>query len=147
MQQFDDNMGVRRLLDITNMEVMEVKDYYFQYLGLNPVEKNNRTRQLKERIIKSKESGFYEWILAVKLKDGKIIGKIEVIDMGNEKAFLTINLPNKSWKMRYGEEALDQFLKICRENNYFSIIELEKENSTVEKYIKKHNLGYEVKVA
>jgi len=147
MQQFDGSKGERRLLDITSMEVMEVKEYYFQYLGLNPVEKNNRIRQLKERIIKSKEPGFYEWILAIKLKDGKIIGKIEVIDMGNDKAFLTINLPNKSWKMKYGEEALDQFLKICKENKYFNMIELEKENSTVQKYIKNHNLGYEVEVA
>ena len=147
MQQFDDNIGVRRLLDITNMEVVEVKEYYRQNLQISDVEKNNRIRQLKERIIKSKQPGFYEWILAVKLKDGKVIGKIEVMDMGNQKAFLTINLPNKSWKMKYGEEALDQFLKICRENKYFDMIELEKDNSTVEKYIKKHDLGYEVEVA
>ena len=147
MQQFDASKGARRLLDIKNMEVKEVKEYYLQHLKLSDVERNNRILQLKKRIIRAKKPGFYEWILAIISKDGKIIGKLEVMDMGNQTAFVTINLPNKSWKTKYGEEALDQFLKICKENHYFSKLELEKGNSTVEKYIKKHGLNYEVEVA
>lgn len=147
MQQFDDSKGERRILDIKKMLREDVENYYMQHLQLSLREKHCREAELRKRITKSKKKDFYEWILAIKSKDGKIIGKIEVLDMGNNTAFVTINLPNKSWKIKYGEEALDQFIKICEENKYFSKIELEKNNSIVERYITKHGLGYEIKVA
>ncbi len=145
MQQFDDQKGERRLLDIKNMKVREVADYYLQYLELEQDEKNKRKSQLKERIKQNKKVKPCEWILAIKSKDGKIIGKIEAMDMGNRIVFVTINLPNKSWKIKYGVEALDQFIKICKENKYFSKIQLEKYNSIVEKYVETHKKDDEIK--
>ena len=114
MQQYDDNKGKRRFLDIENMNENDVSEYYLQNLKLKEEEKQNRKVELKKRI---RQNNSYEWILAIKLKDGKIIGKIEVLEMGNKTAFVTINLPNKSWKIKYGTEALDQFIKICKEND------------------------------
>lgn len=136
MQQYEDLKGKRRELDIVKMEVEEVKEYYLQYLELSEKEKDNRESELKRRIIRSRKEGFYEWILAIKSKDGKIIGKIEVLEMGMNKAFLTINLPNKNWKRKYGIEAVKQFIKICKENRYFSEIELDNKNSIIQRYIK-----------
>lgn len=144
MQQYDDSKGIRRELDIVKMEVEEVKEYYLQYLELSEKEKNDRENELKRRIIRSKKDGFYEWILAIKSKDGKVIGKIEVMEMGPARAFFTINLPNKNWKIRYGLEAMKQFMKICKENNYFSVIELDKNNSTVQRYIKAYGKKYKI---
>lgn len=145
MQRFDNSKGKRRELNIENMKIKEVKEYYLQNLELSTEEKKNRESQLKERIKRSKEEGFYEWILVIKLKDGKVIGKIEVLQMGPDRAFLTINLPNKNWKLKYGVEAIKQFVKICKENNYFSIIELEKNNSIVQRYIEAYGETYGVK--
>lgn len=135
MQQFNNETGIRRLLNIENMEVNEVKDYYLQFLDLEPEEKEDRESKLKQQIIQSKKDNFYEWILAIKTKDGKIIGKIEVLEMGANKAFFTINLPNKSWKMKYGVEAVKQFIKICSENKYFSELELDNRNSIIQRYV------------
>lgn len=140
MQQFDDKKGERRELDIKNMEVKEVREYYLQNLELSKEEKKNRENQLKERIKRSKEDNFYEWILAIKSKDGKVIGKIEVMEMGPDKAFFTINLPNKNWKKKYGVEAIKQFIKICKENKYFSELELEKNNSIIQRYVKAYKI-------
>lgn len=147
MQQFDDTKGERRILDIKKMKRGDVSEYYLQHLELSQGEKHRREEEIRNKIKQSKNSDFYEWILAIKLKDGKVIGKIEVLDMGNNSAFVTINIPNKTFKIKYGQEALDQFIKICRENKYFTKIELEKNNSIVEKYILKHELGYEIRVA
>lgn len=144
MQQYDDNKGKRRFLDIENMNENDVSEYYLQNLKLKEEEKQNRKVELKKRI---RQNNSYEWILAIKLKDGKIIGKIEVLEMGNKTAFVTINLPNKSWKIKYGTEALDQFIKICKENDYFSKVELEKNNSIVERYMKEHDKSsYEIEL-
>lgn len=146
MQQFDDNKGERRILDIKKMKRADVGEYYLQHLKLSQEEKHSREEEIRDKIKQSKDPNFYEWILAIKLKDGKVIGKIEVLDIGSDTAFVTINLPNKDFKMKYGQEALDQFIKICRENKYFRKIELEKNNSIVEKYILKHELGYEIEI-
>lgn len=147
MQQFDDNKGERRILDIKKMLREDIESYYIQHLQLSKNERHFRESELRKKIANSKKKDFYEWILAIKSKQGKILGKIEVLDMGNNTAFVTINLPNESWKIKYGEEALDQFIKICEENKYFSKIELEKNNSIVERYITNHKLGYEIEVA
>lgn len=147
MQQFDDSKGERRFLDIKKMERKDVGDYYLQHLGLTQEKKHFREEELRKKIKQSKMEDSYQWILAIKFKEGRVIGKIEVLETGEDSAFVTINLPNKNFKLRYGEEALDQFIKICEENHYFSTIELEKNNSIVEKYILKHGLGYKIEVA
>lgn len=145
MQRFDDNKGERRLLDIKNMEVEEVDDYYLQHFKLSKTEKSNREKELRARIKKAESN---EWILAIKSKEGKVIGKIEVWDTGAGTAYVTINLPNDNWKRKYGLEAIDQFIKICKENAYFSKIELEKKNSINKKYVAEHGLvDFRIKVA
>lgn len=144
MQQYEDSKGKRRFLDIEKMKENEVSDYYLQNLELSRGERIKREIQLKTKI---RQNNSYEWILVIKLKDGRVIGKIEVMEMSNNAAFVTINLPNKNWKMKYGIEALDQFIKICKENAYFSKIELEKNNSIVKRYIKAHDeVSYEIKL-
>ena len=147
MQQFEDSKGERRILNIKNMKREDVAEYYLQHGELTKKQRHDKEKILREQISKSKKKHFYEWILAVKSKKGKVIGKIEVLDMGNSTAFVTINLPDGEEKNRYGVEALDQFIKICKENKYFSTIELEKNNSIVRNYIENHGNNYIVKVA
>lgn len=149
MHNFDNQKGVRRLLDISTMKRDEVKDYYLQFFSMEPAKKEAQIQQLKEEISKQED---YKWILAIKSKTGKVVGKIEVFELvKNETAYVTIEIPNKNWVNRYGKEAIHEFLKICRENHYFSSIELEARNKIVEQYMesvpKNQKEGYLIKIA
>ena len=140
MQQFDDKQGERRTLNIKTMTPKEAEDYYLQFLEMEVSKKDKEVDELKKRIKENKKKKEpYEWILAIMSKDRKVIGQIEVLDMGSSKAFFTINIPNENWILKYGTEAIKQFCKICREKQYFSTIELEKGNDIVEQYIKLYN--------
>lgn len=142
MQQFKDE--VRRTLNIRNMQVKDVENYYLQFTKMKKSEKIQAICELEERINQAKS---YEWILAVTSRDGKIVGKIEVLELSSTTAFFTIELPSNR-KLKYGIEAIDQFLKICKENGYFSEIELQAKNEIVEKYKEVHSQkDYIIKVA
>ena len=146
MQRFDDEKGKRRLLDIENMKVRDVKDYYSQFLNMEKEERIEKMKKLKDKI-KSKIP--YEWHLAIKSKEGKMIGKIEVLFMEPEIAFVTITIPDERKNRKYGEEAIDQFIKICREKKYSSTVQLDKDNPIIERYINTHDTvkDYKVEVA
>ena len=146
MQRFDDEQGKRRLLNIENMKVRDVKDYYSQFPDLENDKRVEKMKKLKDKI-KSKIS--YEWYLAIKTKEGKIIGKIEVFFMKPDIAFVTIAIPNESKSRKYGEEAIDQFVKICREKKYSSTVELDRDNPIIERYIHSHDniKDYKIEVA
>jgi len=149
MHNFNDQKGVRRLLDITNMTRSDVKDYYLQFFSMKPEEKEAKMEKLKEEVINRKD---YKWILVIKSKNGKVVGKIEVFELvKNETAYVTIEIPNQNWIHKYGTEAIHEFLKICKENNYFSAVEMEARNEIVERYIRSvpedKKEGYLIKIA
>lgn len=142
MQQFKDEE--RRMLNIRNMQVSDAEDYYLQFSKMKKSEKVQKICELEERI---KKNISYEWILAITSRNGKIVGKIEVLEMSPSVAFFTIELPDNK-KIKYGIEAIDQFLKICKENEYFSELELEARNEIVEKYKETYSKkSYVIKVA
>lgn len=149
MHKFDNQKGVRRLLDISNMKVNEVGDYYLQFFSMDSAKKEMQIRKLKEQIKNLEE---YQWILAIKSKDGKIVGKMEVFELSkNKTAYVTIKIPNESWMCKYGPEAIHEFLKICKENQYFTQVELEARNKIVEIYMnsvpEEQKEGYLIKIA
>lgn len=152
MHNFDNQKGIRRLLDISNMKTEEVKDYYLQFFSMEPDKKETQIKQLKEEIRKLGKPENYKWILAIKSKKGKIVGKIEVFELAKEeRAYVTIEIPNENWVNRYGKEAIHEFLRICKENHYFSSVELEARNKIVEQYIdsvpEDQKEGYLIKIA
>jgi len=139
MQQYDDSRGERRLLDIKLMNVEDAKDYYLQFHN-DDKKREQKTKELEERIERNAViSEVFEWVLSIKLKTGKLIGKIEVLSVGNSTGFITIKIPNESSSLKYGVKVIDQFIEICRENNYFSKIQLEPNNEIVERYKKAYN--------
>lgn len=149
MHNFDNQKGVRRLLDISTMKRDEVKDYYLQFFSMEPARKEKQIERLKKEVSKQED---YKWILAIKSKTGKVVGKIEVFELKKgEMAYITIEIPNENWVNRYGKEAIHEFLKICKENHYFSLVELEARNKIVEQYIesvpKEQKEGYLIKIA
>lgn len=149
MHKFDNQRGVRRLLDISNMKVIEVGDYYLQFFSMDSAKKEMQIQELKERIKNLEE---YQWILTIKSKDGKIVGKMEVFELSeNQTAYVTIEIPNKNWVCKYGPEAIHEFLKICRENQYFTEVELEARNKIVDVYMNsvpaEQKEGYVIKIA
>ncbi len=148
MQQFDDNKGERRLINIANMKEEEVKDFYNQYYQYTKEQKKDYEQKLAKQIRKLQTKKPSKWILAVHSKEGKLVGKIEVKPLEETQiASFQIQIPNENWVRKYGLEAIDQFLKICKENKYFQEIRIMPEPIT-EQYKNMHNMkNYIVQVA
>ena len=142
MQQFDNDVGIRRMLDINTMKSREAKDYCYQFSSLDAEEIDTKATELKEEIANNNKeaSNSCKWILSIKTKDGKVVGKMDVFDMEKGKAYLMVEIPNESYELKYGSEAIDQFIKICSEKKYFSNIYLEKNNKSVEAYKVQHGI-------
>ena len=111
MQQFDDNKGERRLINIANMKEEEVKDFYNQYYQYTKEQKKDYEQKLAKQIRKLQTKKPSKWILAVHSKEGKLVGKIEVKPLEETQiASFQIQIPNENWVRKYGLEAIDQFL-------------------------------------
>ena len=105
--------------------------------------KQKNSNELVKRIKQKPVNGeVCEWILSVKNKSNKIVGKVEVFDMGNRKAFLSISIPYNSWVKKYGIEAIDQLVKICTEQKCFDTIELEYNNPIIDAFISNYSSVY-----
>ena len=140
---FDNRIGKRRLLDLKNMDANDAENYYLQVSNT----KKDGISELKERIKEARNPKSCISILAIKTKEGKVVGKMEIFDM-KSSAYLTINIPNENWSFKYGEEAIDQFVKICKKRQYFKIIEIEKSNPIVERYVASHEItDYQIRIA
>lgn len=107
--RFEDQDGKRRLLDLANMKVSDAEEFYLQVEGKNQKD----VTKLKQRIKDSQHKDSTISLLAIKTKEGKIIGMLEIFDM-QYSAYVTISIPNERMSYKYGEEAIDQFLKICK---------------------------------
>ena len=140
MQKFDNKKGKRRRLDLANMKEEDAEKFYAQCLGLSKELQKQCEKELKQQIQKKEDDDILQWILAIYSKSGKLIGKMEISSMDGKEASLRIQIPNENWILKYGVEALDQFLKICSENHYFTRIELVS-SAITERYRKMHNLS------
>lgn len=141
--RFEDQDGKRRLLDLANMKVSDAEEFYLQVEG----KKQKDVTKLKQRIKDSQHKDSTISLLAIKTKEGKIIGMLEIFDM-QYSAYVTISIPNERMSYKYGEEAIDQFLKICKKKHFFESVEIEKDNAIVERYVKNHALdGFQIAIA
>ena len=141
--RFEDQDGKRRLLDLANMKVSDAEEFYLQVEGKNQKD----VTKLKQRIKDSQHKDSTICLLAIKTKEGKIIGMLEIFDM-QYSAYVTISIPNERMSYKYGEEAIDQFLKICKKKHFFESVEIEKDNAIVERYVKNHALdGFQIAIA
>lgn len=142
MQNFNDEWGKKRIVTIQNMTSEDVRDFYLQDKTSTSKTKERKIRDLKQHIreIKQNKKEAMRWILSIKDKRNKIVGKIEIFDIGVKKAFISIEIPNESWRVKYGTEAVNQIIKICKQHKCFDIIELEAKNEIVESYIKQRGL-------
>lgn len=71
--------------------------------------------------------------LAIERENGKMIGIIK-IDMSEREMFVEISIPNDAWNMRYGTDALHQFIKCCQERKLCDVLRLKKENTIILRY-------------
>lgn len=141
--RFEDQDGKRRLLDLANMKVSDAEEFYLQVEGKTQKD----VTKLKQRIKDSQHKDSTISLLAIKTKEGKIIGMLEIFDM-KYSAYVTISIPNERMSYKYGEEAIDQFLKICKKKHFFESVEIEKDNAIVERYVKNHALdGFQIAIA
>ena len=149
MRQFDNAVGKRRRIDISIMKASDAEDYFLQFLSLGEKEKKRKAAMLSDRLAdNSWKNDVRQWYLAVKDKAGQIVGKIEVYPSARGNGFFTIEMPNEQWILKYGDEAIDQFIKVCKEKKYFSTIEFDKDNRIIEHYRKVHDMKtYELKIA
>lgn len=150
MQHFDDLKGKRRRVTISEMTVKEVEEYYIQdsTLKKEKEKQSQYVRTLKKRIKGlNQQKDVDTWILSIHDRDGKLIGKMEINSKEEGRAALKIDIPNETWNYKYGVEAIDQFCKICRENRYFNVIELESDNPITQRYMTYYEVKEEIIVA
>lgn len=81
--------------------------------------------------------------LTILNEDKKMIGIIQVDDLGDKQAYIEISVPNDAWNRRYGTEALHQFIKCCEERKIYKKLYLKAENTIVQKYKKERPNKFE----
>ena len=140
MQQFNDKQGKGRLLNISNMKEEEAEEL-FEQNNIPEELKVQCAKELKKQIHRlTKEGDYLEWILAIRSKEGKLIGRMEVTSFDEKVASLKIQIPNANYISKYGIEALEQFIEICKNNHYFVKIELDSNNYIAKSYIRRKSL-------
>ncbi|NLC87515.1 MAG: hypothetical protein GX682_01860 [Clostridiaceae bacterium] len=149
MEHFDDSVGKRRIIIINNMSLDEAEKYYFKMHGLKNVTKSQSTRTLKKKIKGIAQSrDVSQWILAIRDRSKRLIGKMEILLTGENVALLKIEIPDETWNYKYGVEAIEQFKDICKEKQYFEKIELEKDNLISKRYKDYYKLNsYTIEIA
>lgn len=140
MQKFRDEWGIKRRLDLQTMTEKEAKEYCIKFKDVSVNVKKALIERIRKNVDNQKPC---EWILAIKDKSGKVVGKLEIFDIGNQKAFLSISIPYYPWKQRYGTEAIDQIIKICIEQKTFDEIELEYNNQIMKDFVEKYSSIYD----
>lgn len=145
MKCFDNSKGVRRRINLRNMREDDVHFYVSQFLDIDDHERKQKERELRRNI--SKKS--FCWTLAIETKSGDIVGIVCVKETAPLCALVTVEFPNNGLlTLTYGEEAIDQFLKICREDRSFYEVELEEGNPIIERYKRKRSIrGKIIKIA
>ena len=121
------------------MSQKDIRFYCSQFSGINRFQKQKKERELR-RIISKK----FGWVLAVETKSGQLIGKIEARETAPLCVSVTVEFPNKTIIPEYGEEAIDQFLKICKETHAFFEIKFEDGNPIIERYKSKRSITDDV---
>lgn len=95
----------------------------------------------EERLNIEKKDAYY---LAVYDLNKKMIGLIQVCEQSQEKTTnVDISIPNKCWEVKYGKEALHQFIKCCLERKMYDYICLNEENSIAIAYKTERPKGFE----
>lgn len=129
----------RRRIIIRDMTQEDIQKFYMQFFDWTDDQKKDAARNIQKQIkdiCKKKEIG--KRILLVTDNSGsKMIGKIEVQDLNDNSAKIDIQMPNRSLTMMYGDEVLDQFIKVCTEKRLYSKIYINKECSIVSNYMQK----------
>ena len=136
MQQF--KIAARRRIILRPMKLHEVGDYCkFQYYDLASDKQVEKVVNLCEKL---KDNS--RWTIALQTHEGKLIGILDVEELSTGKAKASIEIPNEMMAFNYGFEAVDQFLKVCRERHYYAEVELETQskNRIMKNYIRTRQL-------
>ncbi len=141
MQKFCNEWGKRRRINLKSMTEREARQYASCFSNISKKQEIDLIKRIKEN--NNAQGEICKWILSIQDPSEKIIGKIELFDMGTKKAYLSITIPQKSWIMKYGNEAIDQIIKVCKEHKCFESIELECNNPIIKGFIENYASVYE----
>lgn len=130
----------RRRVIIKTMEEREVEDYYNQF-SMSEEEKTQKIKETKRIVRSCRDSVPNDPMLIFVVREtssNKVIGTILTRKIGVGKISVQVSIPREENKWSYGEEVLDQFRKICKEEAFFegiNFIKLDIKNDTVKKYV------------
>src|SRR5574344_319137 len=109
----------RRRITITTLEEDDVLDYYLQFNNLSEELRSQRGKSVKQVIRRNKNSNNM-FIFSVKeAQSEKMIGTVLVKRIGMYNYSLQVSIPNQQKSIAYGTEVIDQFIKICKEEEFF----------------------------
>lgn len=147
MKQFS-----RRRIIIKTMEKGDVEDYYMQL----PMDEKERKRKVEatKQLVKQQENSTPDSMLIFAIKEvgsNRMIGTILTKNIGTGKVSLQISIPKETNQWMYGVEIIDQFIKICREDKFFTnikFIKLDENCNAAKKYIEgMENPSFYIKVS
>lgn len=104
----------------------KAKQEYKSQVILHDVEQD------KLNIFESSDTGY----LKIENEDGKMLGLIQINEIDSNTIHVKISIPNKCWQIKYGTEALHQFIKCCEERKLYKRIYLKKDNEIIQRYKK-----------
>lgn len=141
MQQFD--ISVRRRMILRPMLMKEVGDYcVYQCHKLTFDKIVEKIENLRKKVADKEK-----WTIALQTHEGNVFGILEVEEISSGKAKASIEIPNEGLMYAYGDDAVDQFVKVCKERKYFSEIVLD-DNKIMNKYVRIRQLdGNIIKLA
>jgi hypothetical protein len=123
--QFDKSFGNRRVT-IEKAKKVDLASYKLQVVT------HNIPQDETLNVFRSAVNHQY---LAIKDPSSRLIGIIQIDEIDSTAIYVKISIPNESWKMKYGTEAIHQFVKFCKEEKLYNRIYL-KTSDLVDEYKK-----------
>lgn len=136
----------RRRLKIRSMKEEDV-EFYYNHFNLSEEEKKQRVKETKKMVRKSIDSTPDKMLILIATElenDNKLIGTILTKNIGTSRISMHITIPNESKEWAYGNDLIDQFIKICKEEPFFQSIryvKLDKENPTIRRYMQERKIS------
>ena len=139
----------RRTLNLRSMKEKDAEELCFQAEAMSGAERERKTHLLRDMVRNSPDNINSKAVLTIEEKDtAKVIGII-ITERAQYVMFATVIIPNEQNILKYGYDAVDQFIKVCKEEcPNLKKVKLSKENAASKIYLEKKGLKFEyVKVA
>lgn len=130
----------RRTLNLRSMKEKDAEELCFQAEAMSGAERERKTQWLRDMAKKSPDNINSKAILTIEEKNTKKVVGIIIADRAQYVMFATVIIPNEHNNiLKYGYDAVDQFIKVCKEQcPNLKKVKLNKKNAAAKIYLDKN---------